>query len=116
MIQAGQIVLLQFPQTNQGAATLRPALVVRALPGPHDDWLVSMISSQTRHKLPDFDEIVEEGDPEFSATGLKITSLIRISRLAVVSASVLQGSIGALSDLRLNQIQSRIANWIRGRS
>ena len=33
MIAEGQIVLFRFPQTDQEAGKLRPALVLRRLPG-----------------------------------------------------------------------------------
>ena len=46
MIQEGQIVLFSFPQTDQVAGKLRPALVVRSLPGAHNDWLICMISTR----------------------------------------------------------------------
>ena len=37
MICEGQIVLFTFPQTDQSAGKLRPALVVRSLPGVHEE-------------------------------------------------------------------------------
>lgn len=46
MIREGQIVVFEFPQTDQKVGKLRPALVVRQLPGSYDDWLLCMISSQ----------------------------------------------------------------------
>jgi hypothetical protein len=42
MISEGQIVLFRFPQTDLQAGKLRPALVVRKLPGRHEDWLIAM--------------------------------------------------------------------------
>jgi mRNA interferase MazF len=35
------------------------------LPGEYDDWLICMISSQIRRSVPEFDEIIREGDPDF---------------------------------------------------
>ena len=52
MISEGQIVLFRFPQTNQQAGKLRPALVVRKLPGRYEDWLISMVSSQLNQDIP----------------------------------------------------------------
>ncbi len=46
MIRDGKIVLFRFPQTNQTTGKLRPALVLRKLPGPYDDWLICMVSTQ----------------------------------------------------------------------
>ena len=112
MTREGQVALFNFPRTDGSTNTLRPALVVRSLPGPHNDWLVCMISTQLRHEIPELDEVVSNDDPEFGQTGLKATSLIRASRLAVVSESVLQGSIGTISNERLDHIRSRLADWI----
>ena len=46
MIQDGQIVLFAFPHTNQSVGKLRPALILRALPGPQDDWLFILPNSR----------------------------------------------------------------------
>jgi mRNA interferase MazF len=59
-------------------------LVVRKVPGPYDDWLISMISSQVSQEVADFDEIISEKDDDYISSGLKQISLIRIARLAVV--------------------------------
>lgn len=56
MIVEGQIVLFRFPQTDQQSGKLRPALIVRKLPGRYDDWLICMISSQLNQEIPGFDE------------------------------------------------------------
>ena len=101
MIQDSQIVLFPFPQANQSTGKLRPALVLRRLPGLHDDWLICLISSQLRHQVPGVDEIVYDTDPDFADTGLKVTSVIRVCRLAVVSAGTLQGAVGNLTPQRL---------------
>jgi mRNA interferase MazF len=64
--RAGQIVLFRFPQTDLEEGKFRPALLIGRLPGEHDDWLICMISSQVRHAVPGFDEIVREDDPDFA--------------------------------------------------
>jgi mRNA interferase MazF len=46
MPAAGQIVLFKFPQTDNIAGKLRPALLLGKLSGRHGDWLICMISSQ----------------------------------------------------------------------
>jgi len=112
MIQEGQIVLFTFPQTDQLEGKLRPALVLRSLPGSHDDWLICMISTRLHQEVPELDEVVRESDPDFLLTGLKSASLIRATRLAVVSADLLQGAIGNLGADRLARIRSRLGRWI----
>ena len=114
MIQEGQITLFRFPQTDQASGKLRPALVLRKIPGPYDDWLICMVSSQLSQKLPELDIVLYENDSDFKQSGLKISSVIRISRLAVVSKDILLGSIGSISDERLGLIKNRLSTWIKG--
>ena len=92
MKESGQIVLFRFPQTDLETGKLRPALLLGRLPGDYDDWLICMISSQIRHCVPGFDQIIQEGDLDFPASGLKVPSVIRVGRLAVVEGDILLGS------------------------
>ena len=93
MIAEGQIVLLRFPQTDQTEGNLRPALVLRQLPGQYNDWLICMISSQLHQAIADFDEAITSKDSDFKQSGLKLSSVIRISRLAVFEGNILLGRI-----------------------
>ncbi len=65
MIQDGQIVLFTFPQADQAAGKLRPALILRSLPGPHDDWLICMISTKLHQQVAEIDEVIRDTDPDF---------------------------------------------------
>jgi len=115
MIRERQIVLFRFPQTNQTTGKLRPALVIRKIPGNHDDWLICMISSQLSLEVEYFDETISENDDDFISSGLKQNSLIRIARLAVVEKNILLGSIGEIREGRLNRIKHKLSDWLMGR-
>jgi mRNA interferase MazF len=115
MIQEGQIVLFRFPYADRKEAKLRPALVIRKLPGDYKDWLICMITSQLSREESSFDEAISEGDNDFIGSGLKFSSLIRVGRLAVVNKSILLGSIGEISADRLSRIKNKISNWIIGK-
>ena len=112
MKEAGQVVLIQFPYADLREGKLRPALLLRRLPGRYDDWLTCMITSQVRQYTPEFDHIIQEGDPDFEESGLKMTSVIRVGRLAVVEGDLLLGAIGQISSERPRQIKARVAAWI----
>ena len=113
MKRAGQIVLFRFPQADLRAGKLRPALLLGKLPGEYGDWLICMISSQMRHYVDGFDEILSEDDSDFTASGLKVASVIRVGRLAVVEAEILVGSAGAVTSDRLERIKARLAQWLQ---
>ena len=101
MKQAGRVVVFRFPQTDLEEGKLRPALLLGKLPGECDDWLISMVSSQTRHYLA-----------EFAESGLKVASVIRAGRLAVVSGEILLGAIGTVSNERLFRIKKHLSDWL----
>ena len=112
MKRAGQVVLFRFPQTDLEGGKLRPALLLGRLPGAYEDWLICMISSQLRHYVAGFDELVQESDVDFAESGLKVPSVIRVGRLAVVADEILLGAIGQISRDRLERIKKRLAEWL----
>ncbi|MGZ5026687.1 MAG: type II toxin-antitoxin system PemK/MazF family toxin [Methylobacter sp.] len=106
--------MFRFPQTDQKDGKLRPALILRQLPGKFDDWLICMISSQLHQVIPDLDEIIDSEDADFQQTGLKQSSLIRAGRLAVVGGDILIGKLGVIDTIRLNKIRTNIVKWLEG--
>jgi mRNA interferase MazF len=114
MIAEGQIVLFKFHQADPTRGKLRPALVLRRLPGPYNDWLICMVSSHLDQKVPDFDEIITPNDSDFKESGLKVPSLIRIGRLAVVDGDILLGKLGQIDTQRLLRIKQKLSRWIQG--
>ncbi len=115
MIREGQIVLFRFPYVDHKEVKLRPALVIRQLPGAYEDWLICMISSQLSQEVSSFDEIISKEDGDFTNSGLKFASVIRIGRLAVVHKTILVGNIGEISSDRLTRIKNRLSNWLIGK-
>ncbi|MGB5596542.1 MAG: type II toxin-antitoxin system PemK/MazF family toxin, partial [Crocosphaera sp.] len=91
MAIAGQIVLFKFPKTNLATGKLRPALLIKKLPYGYKDWLACMISSNIKQQIIQLDEIIAFKDSDFLQTGLKSESVIKVSRLAVVSENILLG-------------------------
>jgi len=112
MKKAGQIVLTPFPFTNLTGAKLRPVLLLKKSSNFQADWLVCMVSSQTHQAQQDLDEIINETEVDFSESGLKVTSILRLSRLAVLSSELMMGSIGRISDSRLSEVKTRLSKWI----
>lgn len=112
MKEAGQIVLFRFPQADLEEGKYRPALLLGKLPGEYNDWLICMVSSQTHQSITGFDEMIQESDSDFAKSGLKVTSVIRVGRLAVVSGEILLGSIGQVSIERLGRIKKHLSDWL----
>ena len=114
MIRAGQIVLFRFPLTGRPEAKLRPALVLRCVPGRYDDWLICMVSTQLRQCIAGLDDLITGNDADFKQSGLKHDSVIRATHLAVVDASLFLGVLGEVAPHRLDRVRRAIAGWIAG--
>ena len=111
MKRTGQIVLTPFPYSDLSEAKLRPVLMLRQA-SRFDDWLVCMVSSQVQQAETGLDEILVQSDTDFASSGLKVPSVLRLSRLAVLDGSLLLGSIGTISDERLGNVKQRLAKWV----
>ena len=105
MISEGQLVLFRFPQTDQTVGKLRPALVLRRLPGQHNDWLICMISSNLDQEVPEFDEVITPDDLDFKESGVKVE---------VVDGGILLGKLGQIDTQRLIRIRHKLSHWILG--
>lgn len=114
MKHAGQIVVTPFPHTDLSGAKLRPVLLLRQASPRFDDWLVCMVSSQVQQAQTDLDEFIRADDVDYADSGLKVPSVLRISRLAVVDGAVLLGAIGEISPARLISVRKRLAAWVLG--
>lgn len=114
MRRTGQIALLRFPETDLAPGKLRPVVLIAPTPGPYEDWLVCMMSTQVRQAVEGFDELIDQNAEDFHRSGLKVASVVRLSRLAVVSADSLVGAVGEISPQRMERIRQTLLGWIRG--
>lgn len=112
MIQAGAVVLVDFPQ-HDGTTKPRPALVAAVLPA-YNDLLICAISTQLHQRIADVDILIEEGDADFAGSGLRSRSIVRITSLAMIAqdAKRLRGAIGHVSESRLQAVQRNLARLI----
>ncbi len=108
------MALLRFPEVDLAPGKPRPVLLVAPVPGPYEDWLICMISTQLHQALAGFDEVIDQDASDFQSSGLKVASVIRVARLAVVPSRMFIGSIGEISPERLRRIRRARVNWIQG--
>jgi len=109
-MKEGDIALASLRQAD-GRAKLRPVLLLRLMP-PFGDWLVCGISTQLRHEVPGFDEILDAAQADFGASGLKASSLIRLGFLNVLSAQQLLGAVGAVAPERHQRILHKLCRHL----
>ena len=99
-MKKGEIVLIPFPFTDLKGNKLRPALVLFATVS---DIIVSFITTQVQWE--EQNDIIIKPDKN---TGIKKTSLIRLSKLATLDKSFVIGQIGVLNKSTLKEVDDKL--------
>ncbi len=106
----GDVILTPVPQVD-GNIKNRPAIFLREMP-PYRDVLVCGVSTQLHREVKGFDEVIRSTDSDFSTTGLKTDSLIRLGFLAVIPRKAALGSIGTISAGRHRRLLKRLSDYL----
>ena len=101
----GKIILIPFPFTDLSSTKLRPALVLHE---GEKDVVAAFISSRTENPKP-ADVVIDENHPEFKQTGLKLTSVLKIDKIATISKELIIGEIGEVGTKLKKEINRKIA-------
>src|SRR5215210_8397805 len=109
-MKEGDVILTPVPQAN-GVIKNRPAIVLREML-PYKDFLVCGVSTQLHQQVKDFDEIISPLDADFSSSGLKSESLIRLGFMAVLPSSRIAGSIGSISPERHKRLLKTLSDYL----
>lgn len=106
----GDVVLTPVPQAD-GTTKNRPAVFLREMP-PFKDLLVCGISTQLRQEVKAFDELISPSDADFTSSGLKQESLIRLGFLAVLPRNQVAGKIGSISSERHKRLLEKLSAYL----
>ncbi len=100
------IILAPIPQRD-GEVKFRPLLVLKKMP-TFDDFLVCGISTQLHQEISGFDEILVANNQN----RLRSDSLIRLSFLAIISASQMSGRLGYIEADMHQLLLKRLSNYL----
>lgn len=92
----GKIVLVPFPFDDLTAVKVRPAACLTNPISPYHHVVLAFISSQIPQDMLPTDIVLDFGQPEFAATGLHVTSTLRLHRLMTATSSLFKRELGTL--------------------
>lgn len=112
MLKRGDIVLLPYPFTDLSDKKARPALVISSdnFNNNNQDAIFIFIT-KTEYKTP-FDLRIETDDPRFPATGLKLSSTFRTSKIATLHKSLAKNKLGHADINLLSDIELRLKSLL----
>jgi mRNA interferase MazF len=96
-MKKGDIVLVPFPFTDLSQTKLRPAVVLYTEP-TNNDVTLCFITSQGIGTLFAGEFLLDIADPEFSSTGLKISSKVRVTRIMTIERKLISRRLGKLGN------------------
>lgn len=112
-MKPGDVVLIPLPQLGGGPTKLRPALILAVLPGSFQNLLICGISTRLANLQPNWDELIQSGDPDFASSRLRHPSSIRLSYLYAADPREVSGVIGHIDPARLQRLRQRLSDLLR---
>lgn len=102
----GDIVLVPFPFTDLSRTKLRPAVIL-CVDSLRPDITVCFISSKLNEVTGD-EVVLTPEDSEFTQTGLKVASKIRVTKIVTLDRQLLQRQLGSLGQQQLQQLNEAL--------
>ena len=93
----GKVVLVPFPFDDLSTAKVRPAVCLTNPIGIYRHVVLAFITSRISSHPAKSDLVLDVQDADFSATGLRVSSALRLHRLMTVTMSIIQRELGKLS-------------------
>lgn len=104
----GKVVLVKFPFDDLSSLKVRPAVCLTNPIGLYSHVILAFISSSIPLNLLETDLIINTSHEDFSSTGLKVTSTLRLHRLMTVTTSLCQRELGELSPKILGEVNNKL--------
>jgi len=106
-----KIVLVPFPFDDFSTTKVRPALCLTNPTGKFNHVVIAFISSRIPSDILETDIIIKKNDNSFQATGLRISSVVRIHKIVTIPKELIKRELGKLNkkfqkevDRKLNKL------------
>lgn len=103
-----KIVLVPFPFDDLTASKVRPAVCLTDEIKPYNHVILAFITSKISTNSSPTDFVIDKTDADFPATGLKVSSTIRLHRLMTVAKSIISRELGELSSSQQTEVENRL--------
>jgi mRNA interferase MazF len=104
----GKVVLVPFPFDDLSAAKVRPVVCLTNPLGVHRHVILAFITSRVSTPLASSDIVLDATASDFSTTGLRVSSTLRVHRLMTVTTSIIQRELGRLSARMQTEVNAKL--------
>ena len=106
----GKVVLVPFPFDDLSTVKLRPAVCLTDPIGPHRHVVLAFITSRVPANLLESDVVLDSSRSDFTITGLRVTSTLRLHRLMTVTTALIRRELGELSPRMEAEVTGKLQN------
>jgi mRNA interferase MazF len=99
-----RVVLVPFPFDDLSSTKVRPAVCLTNPIGLHRHVILAFITSRVPVELLATDLVIDASAPDFSSTGLRVSSVLRVHRLMTITTALIRRELGQLSPRMQNQV------------
>ena len=103
-----KIVLIPFPFDDLSSAKVRPAICLTDPIGVHKHVVLAFITSRVPAELLPTDFVLADNDPEFAATGLRVSSALQLHRMMTITTGVILRELGTLPAGMQAEVEKRL--------
>ena len=103
-----RVFLVPFPFDDLSGSKVRPAVCLTEPVGPHRHIVLAFITSRVvANPLPS-DLVIDKTDPDFSLTGLRVSSTLQLHRLMTATTALLRRELGVLPPRMQAEVSERL--------
>jgi mRNA interferase MazF len=104
-----KIVLVRFPFDDLSSTKVRPALCLTEALGARGHVIVAFITSQIPSDLDATDFVIDDKHLDFTQTGLRMTSVVRLQRVLSVPEDLILRELGTLPEAMQLQVRAKLS-------
>jgi mRNA interferase MazF len=101
-------VIVPFPFDDLSSSKARPAVCLTNEIQPYSHIVLAFITSRVLANPSATDLVIDSQDADFTPTGLKVSSTVRLHRLMTVSSKIIKREPGGLSKGQQTEIENRL--------
>jgi mRNA interferase MazF len=106
-LQKGDVVLALFPFSDFSQTKLRPSVIVWVSPVDHD-VTICFITSQGINDISTDEFRLQPSDSEFLATGLKVDSKVRVTKIVSIERKLITRRLGKLGNDYISTLNTKM--------
>lgn len=103
-----KVVLVPFPFDDLSSSKVRPAVCLTDPIGPHRHVILAFITSRVPVQLLATDLVLDSSAPDFTSTGLRISSTLQLHRLMTATTALIRRELGQLSPRMRAEVDDRL--------